>query len=170
MASPSRAKPHLPEQLELTDEDLARRAAWLDETMLSRGLQWRQIETLAGYWQACRATAGKTVLPEGWRPPFMGIIIVGKLRAEKLDSAGTPRPLAEFGPGKIFGEMSLVDGEPASAGVVALEQAVLLALTAERFECLRAEQPSIALSLLTTLARLLSQKLRATSGKLVDLL
>jgi CRP/FNR family cyclic AMP-dependent transcriptional regulator len=66
--------------------------------------------------------------------------------------------------------MSLVDGEPRSASVVADEPTTLVVLTAEGFACLSSEVPRLAIKVLLKISKLISQRLRQTSGTLVDYL
>jgi len=160
----------LPEQLEKIEKNAQQRAEYLDESILVRDMKWPQIISIAVYWQVCRAAAGCVVIAEGTHAPLMGVVISGQMRAEKLDSTDTPRELARFGKGRIFGELAMMDGEPASASVVADSESTLLVLTAAAFEKLRADHPPTALIMVMTIARQISQKLRSTSGRLVDLM
>ncbi len=79
------------------------------------------------------------------------------------------RPL---GTGKAYQQelLALIDGEPRSATCVATEPSVLLALTQAGFQRLCEERPALALKLLTRIAKLMSRRLRQTSGRLVDYL
>ena len=58
------------------------------------------------------------------------------------------RVLSKLGPGEFFGEMSVLDGQPRSADVVALEPSRCLALTSWSFKSIVSEHPKIALKLL----------------------
>ena len=71
-------------------------------------------------------------------------------------------------PGKTFGEMSLVDGEPRSASVLADEKTTLIVLTADDFARLASEIPRLAIKVLLKISKLLSQRLRHTTGVLAD--
>ena len=64
--------------------------------------------------------------------------------------------------------MSLIDGEPRSATAVAESNCVLLVLTRERLDQLATKAPGLAYKVLLLLARLISQRLRQTSGKFVE--
>jgi CRP-like cAMP-binding protein len=75
-----------------------------------------------------------------------------------------------LGPGRAFGEMSVIDAEPRSATLVAREPGLLMVLTGESFASLSDEHPRVALNLLQRMARSLSQRLRQTSGQLADYL
>lgn len=60
--------------------------------------------------------------------------------------------IATLGPGEFFGELSVLDGLPRTAQVIALEPTECLALATWDFEALVRERPSIALSVLRGLA------------------
>ncbi len=72
------------------------------------------------------------------------------------------------GRGRSIGEMSLIDREPRSASCKVIESATVLLLTREQFEKLSVEHASIALKLLMRITRLMSRRLRMTSGQLVE--
>lgn len=162
--------PALPEHLDLVDETEARRADYLDNCMLSQGIDWAQLQTIAKFWLVCEAPAEQVIIAERSTIPLMGVVISGVMRAEKVDSSGEHRELARFGKGRIFGEMAMLDNEPASASVVAASDARLLLLSVCAMEQLCEEYPGAALSMIKTIARQISQKLRHTSGRLVDLM
>ena len=60
--------------------------------------------------------------------------------------------LATLGPGQFFGELSVLDGRPRNAQVIAAEPTVCLALASWDFEAVINEQPSVALAVLRGLA------------------
>ena len=57
-----------------------------------------------------------------------------------------------LGPGDFFGELSVLDGRPRIAQVVAVEPTTCLALASWDFEAVVLEQPSVALAILRELA------------------
>ena len=80
------------------------------------------------------------------------VIIDGSVRVVR-----DAEELARLGPGDFFGEMSVIDGLPRVAGVVAVTPARCLALASWEFERLVIEHPTIGLAIL----RGLSARLRA---------
>lgn len=60
--------------------------------------------------------------------------------------------LATLGPGEFFGELSVLDGQPRNAMVVATEPTICLALASWDFDAIVHEQPSVALAILRGLA------------------
>jgi CRP/FNR family cyclic AMP-dependent transcriptional regulator len=62
------------------------------------------------------------------------------------------RTIARIGPGDFFGELSVLDGRPRVAQVIADEPTVCLALASWDFETVVKEQPAVALAILRGLA------------------
>jgi CRP/FNR family cyclic AMP-dependent transcriptional regulator len=62
------------------------------------------------------------------------------------------RTVATLGPGDFFGELSVLDGRPRIAQVVAAGETTCLALATWDLEAVITEQPSVALALLRALA------------------
>lgn len=145
-----------------------RKAELLDGSRWARGLAWREVEGLARYFDVYRVPSGKILFREGDRERFMALVLAGRVRILKEDSARKHRELAVVNPGWTLGEMALIDGEPRSATAIVEEPTRLLVLTEERFERLATDQPRLWGVLLMKLGRLLSQRLRQTSGALVD--
>jgi CRP-like cAMP-binding protein len=76
----------------------------------------------------------------------------------------TPRKRSRLGPGQYFGEMSLLDGGPRSASVVAETPLRLLVIKRRDFTTLLNEAPELTQSILETLSR----RLRLAEATLND--
>ena len=63
------------------------------------------------------------------------------------------RVLSKLGPGQFFGEMALLDGQPRSADVVAIEPSRCLAMSSWSFSGIVSEHPKIALKMLQEFVR-----------------
>ncbi len=61
--------------------------------------------------------------------------------------------IARLGPGEFFGELSVLDGLPRVAQVVADEATTCLAIASWDFEAVVAEQPTVAIAVMRGLAR-----------------
>ena len=60
--------------------------------------------------------------------------------------------VATLGTGEFFGELSVLDGQPRTAQVIAAEPTVCLALATWEFEAVVHDQPSVALAVMRGLA------------------
>jgi CRP/FNR family cyclic AMP-dependent transcriptional regulator len=74
------------------------------------------------------------------------------MKVTMVSRAGSERILAFLGPGAIVGEMSIIDGLPRSASVVAVRPAVLSFLSRADFEDFAKKHPEVYQSLVTLLA------------------
>jgi len=86
----------------------------------------------------------------------------GLLKVTMVSRSGTERILAFLGHGAIVGELSIIDGLPRSASVVAVRAAVLSFLSRAAFEDFAAKHPEIYKSLVT----LIAARLRETDAAL----
>lgn len=146
------------------------RAALLDRTAWVRGMSWEQVCTLADYMTETSADAGAQLVAEGALDASACVIVEGEAVVSKRDGDGVERTVAELHRGHCFGEMSLLDGEPRSASVRATTPVELLALSAPAVERLTREKPRLAVEVFRRLGRVASQRLRHTSGQLVEVL
>ena len=76
----------------------------------------------------------------------------GLLKVTMVSRGGTERILAFLGPGAIVGELSMIDGRPRSASVVAVRAAALSFLSRAAFESFATQHPEIYKSLVTLIA------------------
>jgi CRP-like cAMP-binding protein len=77
----------------------------------------------------------------------------GLLKVTMVSRAGTERILAFLGPGAIVGELSIIDGLPRSASVVAVRDSALSFLSRAAFEEFAKKHPEVYKSLVTLLAK-----------------
>ena len=129
-----------------------------------------EVRLLAHFMTVYSAPAGAEVIHEGDAGDFMLMIIEGLVEVRKRDRWSTPQPIAVVEPGKTLGEMSMIDGEPRFASCVAIEAALIAVLDRESLARIIVEQPMLGAKLLMELVLMLSQRLRATSGRLIEVL
>lgn len=80
------------------------------------------------------------------------VILSGGVKVVTQDEDGNEIALNKVGAGEIVGEMSLLDHEPRSAGIVALEKTITLELKREDFMEIMKSQPDLALSVIRNLS------------------
>lgn len=81
------------------------------------------------------------------------IVSKGQVKVVLIGDDGREVILSVLGEGDFFGEMALIDDEPRSAHVIAMEDSELLVLRREDFEAILMQSPAIALALLRELTR-----------------
>lgn len=123
---------------------------------------------LAGYLVGQRVDQGAVIFREGERTAHMCLLLEGRLEVLKGAQGGQAKKITDVTPGKLIGEMSVIDGQPYSATVVASVPSVLVLLSRENLLRICEERPRIGNRLLIKIANMLSQRLRQTTGKLID--
>ena len=129
-----------------------------------------EVRLLAHFMDVYRAEPGVELIREGDGGDFMMMIIEGRVDVNKRDRWNTPQLIAQVEAGRTLGEMSMIDGEPRFATCVAMEPTLVAVLDRENLARIIVEQPLLGAKLLMELVLMLSQRLRATSGKLLDLI
>jgi len=147
-----------------------RRAEMLEKTQLGKGLEWSEILTLSGFMEAYQGCTGSIICQQGDGSAFLSIVCKGRVDIVKEDQAHNKKIIASLGPGNSLGEMSLIDGEPRSATVMAHSPVELLVLTKEGYDQLSEEYPRLWGKLVVKIAAILSRRLRQTSGILAEYL
>lgn len=129
-----------------------------------------QMDDICEYMTAYSAEPGQCIIEEYCKGSFMAIIVTGTVDITKQDSESELKVIASLGPGKIIGEMGLIDGEPRSASACARTPTTLLVLTQQDFERLMGDKPRLALELSIKLTKISGRRLRKTSGRLIEFL
>ncbi len=142
----------------------------LENVQMFKDLEWAQIKALSEYLQIYRAAPGAVLFREGDKGDFMCVVLEGKLEVHKEDNRRVDKTVTTILPGRSLGEMTIVDGEPRSATAVVVAPSVLAVLTQENFMQIMRDKPALSAQLLFKIAQLISQRLRLTSGILVDYL
>jgi CRP-like cAMP-binding protein len=108
------------------------------------------IESRAG---PRRFRAGSTLMHEGQVGTEVMILVSGRVKITYMTSEGRETVLDFRGPGELLGEMAVVDGNPRSSSVEAMEPVEALALAAADFKGLVATRPRLANQLLQNMVR-----------------
>jgi CRP-like cAMP-binding protein len=124
-------------------DDLSHRLAEID---IFRGLSSRQLKKLAGQVREAHLDDGHTVASEGRGALGFHLILDGHAT---VSSGGVER--RTLGPGDYFGEISLIDGKPRSATIVAQGPLHTAVIDNTTFQPLIDESPEFARSLLLVL-------------------
>ena len=108
---------------------------------------------------------GDVIFDEGDAGDKLFAVIEGKVKLARTAPDGRENLQAVLGPGEMFGELSLFDPKPRTAGAVALTDTVLASLAHEELRPWITGRPDVAVQLLQALA----QRLRRTNDVLADL-
>lgn len=81
------------------------------------------------------------------------VVASGQVKVVLIGEDGREVILSVLGQGQFFGEMSLIDDEPRSAHVIAMEDSHLVVLRRQDFEAILMQAPVIAVALLKELTR-----------------
>lgn len=124
----------------------------LEEVPLLQGCTRRQLREVARISKAIEVPTGSILTRAGQPGDEFFFVIDGRARVHV-----TPRKRARLGPGDFFGEMSLLDGGPRSATVVAETPMRLLVITRENFSTLLDDVPDLTQTILVTLTKRVRQ-------------
>ena len=142
--------------------------AMIEKTQIFKGFSRLEVETLTHYLRAYKLDKGKTIFREGERGTFMCFLVEGKIDVFKNDQDLKLKKVATIRAGRTIGEMSILDEMPHSATGIAAEQVLLVMLTRRGLDNLSAEHAALANRLLWQISKLLSLRLRKTTGILAD--
>ena len=124
----------------------------LREVPLFEACSDKQLRSVARIARIFDVAAGTELTRAGAPGDEFFLIIDGTARVEV-----SPEKHALLGPGTFFGEMSLLDGGPRSATVIASTPVRLLVISRSNFAELLKDVPGLIETLLTTLSRRVRQ-------------
>jgi CRP-like cAMP-binding protein len=119
--------------------------AQLQKTTLFRGLPEQALSELAEKVTKRELAEGQVLFRKGDKGDALFVVCQGWVKIVTEDAQGGELILNRCGPGESFGEMSLLDEEPRSAGVVALSQAEVLELKRDAFLEVLNKNPALSL-------------------------
>jgi CRP/FNR family transcriptional regulator len=138
--------------------------ALLDSVDWFASLTREELEELASHATTVHWDLGEIVFEEGDRGDCCYVIHAGSVKVLRRFPDGRRITLARLGPGSIFGELALFNGERRSATVQALEPTVAIALRMERVAAILRSDPEAAFAVAVSLA----DRLRATNERLFE--
>ena len=124
----------------------------LRQVPLFRGMSDRALQGVAGIAKEVSHPAGKTVVEEDQSAVGFHLILSGEADATQAGIV-----VNSMGPGDYFGEMSLIDGKPRSASVVATSDLRTLSIPVWNFNQLLDDNPDMMRALLVALSERIRQ-------------
>lgn len=141
----------------------------LDGLDLFKGFVYAELEVLGRYLTLEEVDEDKVIFKEGDPGNYMMILTEGRVAIYKDTEHGEQLLLREI-EGRVIGEMALLDHERRSATCVAETYCEMLVFTQTNLARLAHDHPAIAYHFMCSLGRLLSKRLRRTSGIMADYL
>ncbi len=136
-----------------------------DDLPFLRGLPWLgAFDEQAPPPRLWRLERGATLFSEGDRADSAFVVVRGAIEVTRERGDRRVR-LATVGPGRLFGELSLIDGGPRTATCVAAEPAVVLELDREAMLALLDDHSAAGLEFLQAVNRSLIAALHATDSR-----
>ncbi len=132
------------------------------------GLDTREINKVLKVAAGRKFDKDAVIFSEGDQGDCFYLIIEGRVKIEKKLQNGATEDVAILKAGDYFGEMSLFDGEPRSAGVVALEASKLLEVKNSQFIKIVMADDAFARNVLWAFCSTFTKRLRSTNALIAE--
>jgi CRP/FNR family cyclic AMP-dependent transcriptional regulator len=146
------------ERVKLPNSETKTVLEMLQKAPLWSGLTEKELKVIARSFKELKYESGDVIVRKGEAGVGFYLIAEGTVEV-RADG----QVLSKLGPGQFFGEMSILDGQPRSADVVALEPSRCLALTSWSFKSIVSDHPKMALKLLQESVRRLQMNAQVLS-------
>jgi CRP-like cAMP-binding protein len=140
----------------------------LPEIPIFQNLTRQEIDELSTWLRRLDLEPGKEVFAEGSPPDGLYVVARGRVEVLRTAEAGPCRVTELEGP-CVFGEMALLSREPHSAGIRTLTNVTAGLLPLDVFEAKLAQNNVTALHIILHLGRVLCQRLRVTTDRLLEI-
>jgi CRP-like cAMP-binding protein len=141
------------EEDKMSGVDLEKTVQFLARVPLFRNLNKKQLQSLARAVVARHFKAGEELIEQGKGGIGLFIIVSGRAEATHTRIDGTEVVVNTFKPTDFFGELAVLNDEPRTASVIAVEDTEVLVLVRwELFGKLR-QDPEMAIVILQELTR-----------------
>lgn len=142
----------------------------LQRVPLFAKLGYEETMALAQISQVEKRADGDLIIAQDSLGGALYILKEGRAAVRRRDVVtGEVKELAQLGKGELFGEMTLIDDQLASADVAALGPVELLVIPRRAFEALLASDDRLAIKVFKCFCRALSDKLRKANGRIAEL-
>jgi CRP/FNR family transcriptional regulator, cyclic AMP receptor protein len=137
----------------MATEMISQTADFLATVPLFSGLQRDEIQKFADLTRERAYPKGSVILFQDDPGDSLFVLRAGRVKVVLIGEDGREVILGVLEPGAHFGELALIDDQPRSAHVIAMEDAQLLILRREDFRRRVEANPTVAWALLTELSR-----------------
>jgi CRP-like cAMP-binding protein len=135
---------------------------FLSRLTLFADLDQKQLNQIAMRVQPRKFAMGVALFHQDMPGTMMYMIETGSVRVVSIGRTGQELTLNVFGPGEIFGELSILDGQPRSASAITLAPTVVWLLSQVDLKDLMREYPTINQAMI----QLLVDRVRITARRL----
>jgi CRP/FNR family transcriptional regulator, cyclic AMP receptor protein len=125
----------------------------LSKIPLFAGLGEEVLDGFASVLKSIEYTRDSLIVGQADPGDSLFMIKSGRVKVVLYGENGREVILTIFGSGDIFGEMSLLDGEPRSASVISMETTEVLVLSRQDFVRQLEQYPAVALNVLSELSK-----------------
>jgi CRP/FNR family cyclic AMP-dependent transcriptional regulator len=132
----------------------------LAKVPLFSGLPAAELARLGSLLRAHRYARGEVIFLEGDDGVALCLIAEGRVRIQLTGADGREVVINVYGPGEIFGELALLDGEPRSADAIAQDDVRVYWLQQDDFAAFLDSHPRAAMTMLASLSRRLRHTTR----------
>ena len=136
----------------------------LRRVAMFQALDERDLDTLDEVARQTTAERGEIIVNQGSKGESLYVVVSGQIRVYLSDETGKEVILGLEGPGAIFGEISVLDGELRSASVAAMKRTELLKIEGQAFRQLLQTNARLALAVIAALAGMIRKLTDATQG------
>ncbi len=153
----------------MSNEDKSIDVAWLEENILKRKLSDSDKTQLAGIIERIEFSKGDTILTEGDKGGVLYLLRSGSADI-LMEAAGTQRRITAATAGAMFGGITFLTGEPASASVVANTDSVVYKMTRSGYSQLMQTNQELVYALFTYMLVYASQIVRRMNAEHAEMM
>jgi len=122
------------------------------------------------YAEECRYAAGETIFEQGDPGDALYILLDGMVDAVvQQEHGGRGVRVNSMAKGAVFGEMAILDPQPRSATIIAIEDTTCLRISAGELDGLNTNHPGLGLRLMKFMCLLFTSRLRLANLAIVEL-
>lgn len=127
------------------------------------------LRVLRGYYRPVSFARGEALFVQGSPPDGAYFVAAGRVEVLiDIPGTGRKRRVRSLSKGAVFGEMGLLDHQPRSASIVAIEPTRCYWIAAADFERLTTQHAEIAFKLMTAVSITFAERLRAITTTLAE--
>jgi CRP-like cAMP-binding protein len=138
-----------------------------DRVSIFRVLTDEEMDRIAPYFEQTRCPEGTLLFREGEPGDSLGLVLSGTLEVhKKTEFEGKDIVLAKNTAGSFLGELSMFDGRPRSANVVAREDSEVLIIKRDALDACLEAHPAVGVKMLREIIRILALRLRNSAERI----